>query len=811
MPQNYQAGEFNSFVGGLVTEASPLTFPENASIDEVNFVLDRNGSRRRRLGINLEPSTTPAELPGLSPDVTEISTTFSWKNPGGLGGKSLVVFQSGNKIYFIDRSASDSTSWRYQDFTLTDSPVTIPAAYAPIDGRLTVAFGEQEVAVFSYDVVSGDITKEDSVRIQVRDLFGVAATMDEKDLWLTENSSYRPINSTYYTKIGGTKRHLYNLRNQGWMRPRARWNRNLGARVVSTVNDDLTQADPIYDFMQPGNKDFGLLPSMGDTPNPHLYPNTEVEGGFKDIQRFDADGARSAPAKIQAAAKGSFVIDLFNRGQSRYFALNAAYFNYRTAMGDGQPYIPIYLANSSPNLPSDLTQGGIKAVAEFAGRVWYGGFDGPLEDGDELSPNLSSYVTYSQQVKDFSDIGKCYQVADPTDADDPERVATDGGFIRISGCSNIKAMVNIGNKLIVLAESGIWSIGGTSNGQFDATNQEVTKISEYGVISPRSVALVEGTLAYWSETGIYQVLGDEVGNLKVQEISVNISSLFQSIPYEQKELAVALYDSYDKKIRWAYDKDIVDGGFKELIFDLKLSAFYKAEYGGLETAAKPILLGPVEIPPYNLAESVGQVLGGDDGLGGQYNVVAGVDNVVADVPQSNYGTAEAGFLIWDTHAERLSFATVSDNGFKDWAAYDATGVDYQAYLVTGYIGTGDNARFKQVPYIYFHLNRTETGFIDAGGDLEVVGESSCIVQSQWDWTNSAASNKWGRPFQAYRYKRPYMPTGESDTYDNGQETIVTKNKLRGRGRVLSLKISSEPGKDLQLLGWSMIIGANGNV
>ena len=43
---------YRSFVKGLITEASPLTFPENASIDEKNFVLNRDGSRSRRLGVD---------------------------------------------------------------------------------------------------------------------------------------------------------------------------------------------------------------------------------------------------------------------------------------------------------------------------------------------------------------------------------------------------------------------------------------------------------------------------------------------------------------------------------------------------------------------------------------------------------------------------------------------------------------------------------------------------------------------------------------------------------------------------------------
>jgi hypothetical protein len=782
MPQNYQAGEFNSFVGGLVTEASPLTFPENASIDEVNFVLDRNGSRRRRLGINLEPGTTAVPRPDIAPTATEYTTTYGWKNPGGLGGKSLIVLQTDNNITFIDRSAASSDDWRFQAFELVpdnQAPKEILASYAPIDGRLVVAYGGQEVAVFNYDTVSGTITKGDTTKIKIRDLFGVAAILNNKEMWLPENATHRPtpeISGQWQTPGSrNTMNHVYNLRNQGWMQPRARW---WGSHNIyhSPSKVWLTQADPISDFLKPNDVSYGRIPSMSDTVVSNLYPRTEgVDVEYKDIQRFDADNCRTSVSKTNPSPKGSFIIDLFNRGVSRQSIYNDTVSDLKKSQGENEPDIPYYITTYV--IPSiDRTEGGIKTVAEFAGRVWYGGFDGPLEGGDQLSPNLSSYVTYSQQVKDFTDIGSCYQQADPTNPDDPERVATDGGFIRISGCSNIKAMVNLGSKLIVLSESGIWAIGGTSNGQFDANNQEITKISEYGVLSPRSVVLVEGTLAYWSEDGIYQVLSDEIGNLKVQELSVNISSLYQSIPYSQKVTARSIYDSYDKKIKWVYDTDLVNGGFKELIFDLKLSAFYKAEYGGLQTAARPILLGPVEIPPF-----------------------------------STYKAAETAYLVWDTNANRLSFATVNDDSFKDWVDYDGTGVDSEAYLVTGYIGTGDFARYKQVPYITFHFNRTESGFLDDGNDLKVIGESSCIVQSQWDWTNTAASNKWGKPFQAYRYKRPYMPSGAGDSYDTGRETIVTKNKLRGRGRVLSLKISSEPEKDLQLLGWSMIIGANGNV
>lgn len=48
------AKDFNTFVRGLITEASQLTFPDDASLDERNFVLDKDGGRRRRFGMELQ-------------------------------------------------------------------------------------------------------------------------------------------------------------------------------------------------------------------------------------------------------------------------------------------------------------------------------------------------------------------------------------------------------------------------------------------------------------------------------------------------------------------------------------------------------------------------------------------------------------------------------------------------------------------------------------------------------------------------------------------------------------------------------------
>ena len=40
-----------TFVKGLNTEAGPLTFPENCTIEDINCVLTLKGSHKRRYGI----------------------------------------------------------------------------------------------------------------------------------------------------------------------------------------------------------------------------------------------------------------------------------------------------------------------------------------------------------------------------------------------------------------------------------------------------------------------------------------------------------------------------------------------------------------------------------------------------------------------------------------------------------------------------------------------------------------------------------------------------------------------------------------
>lgn len=54
MPKISSDKKYLPFVKGLITEASPLAYPEGATLDEDNVVITRSGERERRLGLRLD-------------------------------------------------------------------------------------------------------------------------------------------------------------------------------------------------------------------------------------------------------------------------------------------------------------------------------------------------------------------------------------------------------------------------------------------------------------------------------------------------------------------------------------------------------------------------------------------------------------------------------------------------------------------------------------------------------------------------------------------------------------------------------------
>lgn len=199
---------------------------------------------------------------------------------------------------------------------------------------------------------------------------------------------------------------------------------------------------------------------------------------------------------------------------------------------------------------------------------------------------------------------------------------------------------------------------------------------------------------------------------------------------------------------------------------------------------------------------------------GSTAVLVGSDGVDVSVYNKSSVVTETKYLTILSSEDGnalFTFAHYKNPLHYDWVGGNADAADAESVLITGWVGGGDFQRNKEVPFLMMHFYKTEDGFIDNGTDFEVSEPSSCFVQSQWGWSNHVNSGKWGTPFQAYRFSRFWAPQDVSDGFDNGFYTVETRNKLRGSGKVLSLQFNSEPGKHMNIIGWSMMLNMRAGV
>ena len=780
MAQTKQTTEINKFVGGLFTDASPLTFPENTSSVDINMELNSDGSRQRALGMAYENDFVEITTTVTSASSLAIAfNNYRWENVGGDPLKVIICVQFGNEVKFFDADEAVLSASLIQTISFSSADVEQKFSFAAVDGNLVVANGTNLITTLTYDAVTNTISQSTDI-LRVRDFFGVEDTSSGEDLTNGMGLQTRP--ATLSTP------HLYNLRNQSYGIPRM-------SEGVETIYD------PIQRFSEGHVTVKGTVryPSNSDNVVEFLAADP-ADSGDRFSRRYILSDAIRNPLGSARAAQGYFIIDLLKRGTSRAAEDAKNHVNY--------PELNYTLGA----LPQDETPGGATVVGEFAGRVWYGGFSGDVINGDSKSPKLSSYITFSQLVNNPTDITLCYQSGDPTSDIEPDIIDTDGGFIRLNNAYGIKSFTNLGTSFMVGGTNGVWRVFGGNDSGFSATNYVVSKVTDKGVRGAGSVVQVENTLMYWSDDGIYHLKQNEFGDwISENQTQGRIQRFYDQIPIEDKNSVVGSYDSFQRKVRWLYGNRL--NGVtqqKELVYDINLNAFYERHISQISGDTVPVAVGSFNTNTFKVNEEVELVTVG----GATVTVLASPVTVTITTRSSISSLFEIGYVAVTQISPviKYTFSAYTDADFIDWRDFNGTGVDAPATLVTGTGSGGDNMRFKQIPYIYTHLRRTEDGFVDDGfGDFTPTNQSSCIIQSMWDWTNSINSMKWGAPFQAYRYRRAYFPVDINDPYDTGHETIVSKSKLRGRGRAISLKFTSEPLKEMHIYGWSLVMGMNTNV
>jgi hypothetical protein len=159
--------------------------------------------------------------------------------------------------------------------------------------------------------------------------------------------------------------------------------------------------------------------------------------------------------------------------------------------------------------------------------------------------------------------------------------------------------------------------------------------------------------------------------------------------------------------------------------------------------------------------------------------------------------------IVDDGTAKFTFSSFTDlENREDW------GNAYTGYVEFGFDTAGDIMRDSiKAPVLISHMQRTEDGFQvnpadPLGQELILTNSSGCLLSYGWDWATN-----YKNPIQIYRFHRNYVPSGTDDPFNYGVDVITTRNRIRGKGHSLGIRLDSEAGKDCRILGIGILYTA----
>lgn len=705
MPQSLTQKTVNTFVKGLITEASELTFPENASVDELNCALERDGSRRRRKALTLEDDFLLSDV--VIPEGALVQT-LDWYNVAGEVSLEFLVVQVNNNLYFYNKADEPLSANKYattidlnsfsanNNLSVSEERIQVTS----INGALIVASPALNTFYIEFNSTTSAFTT-------------TAISFKERDFEWQGNEN--EITNEYFSADSTpSARRTYDAKNVGW--------------------------------------------GQGGGPAVYTQPLTHAWYAGKDADgNYSSTDFNEVYAGSSLAANGHFVVDVFNKVRS--------------------------------GLPTEVETARFRSVAAYAGRVFFAGIDSAKNGGK---------IYFSRLSERLSEAGNCYQVYDPTSELLSDLLDTDGGVVRIPDAHNIRKLHVLGASLLVFAENGVWSVAGVDN-VFRATEYAITQISDVGLVNENSFVVAENSPLWWSKTGIYAISqAENLGAPTAQNLSLStIQTYWDAIDNSKKAQAFVEYDQVNKRVFWFYPDNTENVNYKYnniLILDLSLQAFYPWKVSDQETNTSYII-GTSYFGGLGSSSQENNVVSGPD------TVVNGSDNVVATLFRDFLeGDSEIKILVRDGATGKMTFANFRGDNYLDWGE-----VPYQSYAETGYDFMGDLTTFKNAPYITTYLRFTEKGYEQNGLGYDFKNPSSCLMSVSWN-----LNKNYSTPREVYKLKDvPVVNPNDLSNVDYPSETVVSKSKVRGRGRNMRLRFESSEGKDFHILGYE-VIGAKNN-
>ncbi len=733
--QNLNQRTVNNLIKGLITESAELTFPEGASIDELNCSLSRDGSRSRRLGATFENGYA---LSSFTVNEDEAFTVGEWTNPGGITGLTFMVLQTGATLRFYNSGAVPYSD-QEQSFTIDLTPYQISGGnislskcqFAVIASALVVASEAINTLYFTFDGSSITTTE---INFRVRDFDWISDVCD-----LIEKIPLAEV----------TTARKYDTMNTGW-------SGNSGTTRVSS--DILNIQNLIGGAGQTALEEY-ITGREAWPPLTHPWYSGKNSNG-----NFNLDEWEKVYSGSSLIGNGHFILDFFNKDRNTVSSLTG--------------------------IPTEVETSRFRAVASYAGRMFYAGLGTGKNSGKILYSRLVESLKESDSC---TIIGECYQQNDPTSEYFSDLLETDGGVINIPDAYNIKKLYTHNQYLYVFAENGVWVLSGPDN-KFSASSYYVSKVSNVGIYSPMSFVSAEGVPFWWSKYGIHTFAYDETSGFPVeQNMSINtIQTFWDGIDTNAKNYVTAAYDRVNKQIFWMFPSNGETNLNKKnriLILDIPLQAFYPWELANSSTYAMDLYF----FDAYGSESYQEDVVDSSDAIA--------TDSSLASVTVTRYSSlnsADTRLGILTYTGGKFTICLFSSEDFLDWETES-----YSSYVEAGYDFAGDLLLKKSAPYVTVYCRSTEEGF-GAGPNYDVLNPSSLFMEVYWDFKDYPSTRQ-----QAYRVK-PTATVNTSNLSDNGQtkSVVVTRLKVRGSGRSMRLKFESEEGKNFVLLGYSVLVGSN---
>lgn len=760
MPEAQTNKLYRTFIKGLVTEASPLTFPADSSYDEDNLLVFFKGNRSRRLGMDFEANY---ELSPHSLSETDSNTApiieYVWRNVSNNEGVDFLCQQVKDTIYFYDCSGSPTSpslksfSVDLSDYYIADAvdPSNTPVQFVQGKGYLFIVSAAIDPLIIEYTLNTDSITTE-SITILIRDFDG------------TDDGIAIEAEPTTLTTA-----HNYNLQNQGWV-----------TNIQTTYTDRLSATL------------FGKYLSQSSFTNTVSIDTIQK---YKDkIGRYPGNNKQWFLGKVEVAANGyavgDFSPELLNKvhvGNSRaprgHFILNAFTKDRSAASG-------IAGLSSEPSKTRPTT------CCFSSGRIWFG---------------HENNVYFSQILSSKNKAGLCFQENDPTAEDLSDLLANDGGMISIPSADRIILTKEVANGIMVFANNGVWFISGGDKG-FSATDYQVTKVSAIGTDAPYSIVDTENHIYWWSKTGIQRLeqqssmFGGNTGVFNSTNLTENtIDSFIKDISTVVRRYVKGIFDHGTNTIHWLFaDNDVGKRYFynRLLNFNTVTESFFP---WSLTTGTYPHIVGAYVTSDINrITNSEEVTIGGVTVTVQGDPVVSGGTTLSAKDTFVEYLVASPNASVWN-----FTIGNFENDNYVDWESFDDTGKTYLSYLETGFEILEDAARKKQIVKLDAFFRQTEENFVEDGDDYTVDKPSSCYLTTKWDWSNTTAANKWSTKTQAYRLTRVPAVDPLDLTLNTGFKIVHTRNQVRGQGRALQFRFEcDEAGNNFDLLGWQVFYSGN---